>query len=63
MTATMTPDALWQLTQRRDTAQENGRLTECLILDDLLEDHGMHGDDRATCYRCKSWAFRHVHSA
>lgn len=31
-------------------------LAAALKLDDDLEDHGMHADDRITCYSCQSWA-------
>ncbi len=24
--------------------------------DDAAEDSGMHGDDRATCHQCQTWA-------
>jgi hypothetical protein len=44
------------LTQLRARAAERGDLAETLRLDDTLEDHGMHGDDRRTCHTCQSWA-------
>jgi hypothetical protein len=32
------------------------KLRAALILDDDLENSGMHGDDRQTCHGCQAWA-------
>lgn len=44
----------------RDQAAGRGDLAEALQGDDWLEDHGMHADERRTCFTCQSWA-DHAH--
>ncbi len=48
------------LTARRDHAATRRDVASTLRLDDVLEELGMHADDRRTCWRCQSWA-DHAH--
>lgn len=45
----------------RDEAAADGDLRTALRLDDMLEDAGMPGDQRLTCYDCQTWA-DHTHN-
>jgi hypothetical protein len=46
---------------RAQLAHEHGDLADALRCDDTLEEvHGMHGNERVTCWQCRSWA-DHAH--
>jgi hypothetical protein len=49
-------EAIEALEALRDAAADRRDLQETLLLDDRLEDTGMHGDDRRSCYPCQGWA-------
>ena len=61
--ATITAEQFERAVTVRDRAAEAGNLAQALEFDDWLEDHGLHSDDRATCYACQSWASGHDHRA
>lgn len=56
---TTTDQAVWgeQLTARmralRDDYVDLGADRLAIAIDDLLEDHGMHADERRTCWTCQ----------
>lgn len=37
----------------RDNAVERGNVSEALERDNILEEFGMHADERRTCWSCK----------
>lgn len=48
------------LTHDRNGAGYASDLARCLELDDQLEDHGMPGSERITCWTCQNWG-NHEH--
>lgn len=59
---TYSADTMDRIIQLRDEYVQLGCIELALAVDDDLEDHGMHGDDRRTCWTCQAFCSdEHAH--